>query len=309
MMSDVSGQPVDEASSPGEGESPAAERTWGSALLLGALIGLWIGSILAASIPIRLYLPNGGLGYDAHAYWLAVRAENPYGAEPGQPDAYLYSPFFLQIISPIARLSWPAFLTIWMGIEIACLLWLTRPLPLKWRIPVLLLCMPEILFGNIYGLLGVMIVLGFRRPGLWAFAFLTKITIGLVAVVWFAARGEWRSLAWVVGCTAVLAGISALAQPDLWVQWVEFLFNSSDSGSQISRVIRLSLALGIVYWGARRDQRWVVPIGVLLAVPHFEFKNKDFAVLTAAPRLVDRPRSRGQEASHEGAQETAEGSS
>ncbi len=175
-----------------------------------------------------------------------------------------------------------------MGLEIACLVWLTWPLALRWRVSVLLLCAPEILFGNIYGLLGVMVCLGFRRPGFWAFAFLTKITIGLVGLVWFLARREWVSVGQVLGWTALVAGVSALVQPELWVHWFEFLQGNADSRSQVSRVLRLSLGLLVVYTGGRRDKRWVLPIGLLLATPHFEFKNKDAAVLAATPRLTRR---------------------
>ncbi|WP_101522974.1 glycosyltransferase family 87 protein [Nocardioides houyundeii] len=277
---------MNRASRRSRSRSPQEPRSLRGALVLGCLLGLWVGSLLAASIPVLAYLPHGGLGYDAHAYWLATRADEPYGAAPGAQDAYLYSPLFLQLITPIGLLPWPAFLTIWMAVEIACLLWLTRPLPLRWRVPVLLLCLPEILFGNIYGLLGVMVCLGFKRPGLWAFAFLTKITIGLVGLVWFAARGEWRAVGWIVACTTVLAGASALAQPQLWVEWLQFLRDNSGSGDEVSRAARLGVALAVVYLRARHDQRWTVSVSMLLAVPHFEFKNKDFAILTAIPRLV-----------------------
>ncbi|WP_241901609.1 glycosyltransferase family 87 protein [Nocardioides houyundeii] len=264
-------------------------RALGGALVPLVLV---VVSALWALAAVRAYVPDG-LGYDAHAYWQALRVDEPYGAPPGERDAYLYSPFFLQLITPIAWLPWAVFLTLWTGLEIGCLVWLTWSLPLRWRVSVLLLCAPEILFGNIYGLLGVMVCLGFRRPGFWAFAFLTKVTIGLVGLVWFLGRREWSSAAWVIGWTVLLACLSAALEPELWVQWVGFLVGNSDSGSQVWRVVRLAVGLAVVYLGARQDRRWVLPVGLLLAAPHLELKNKDPAVLAATPRLTRRARGAG----------------
>ena len=71
---------------------------------------------------------------------------------------------FAQLIRPLALLPRPAFLSLWMVAETAVFVWLTAPLPLRWRVPVLLACVPEMLMGNVYGYLALALVLGMRHP-------------------------------------------------------------------------------------------------------------------------------------------------
>ncbi|WP_310529521.1 glycosyltransferase family 87 protein [Nocardioides sp.] len=181
-------------------------------------------------------IPLGGLGYDSHAYWLAARSDHPYLQAPGDQDAYLYSPFFLQLISPLSWLPWRGFMAVWVVIEAACLVWLTGPMRWRWRAPVLMLCALEIAMGNIIGLLGVMMVLGLRRPGVWAFGVLTKITPGAMGVIWFAARREWAAVARLVGWTSCLTLVSYALSPGLWQEWLHFLMDTSDGEAMITRV-------------------------------------------------------------------------
>ena len=55
-----------------------------------------------------------GLGYDSHAYWLAVQdMDRLYGAPALARDAFLYSPAFAQLIWPLGLLPWPAFCVLW----------------------------------------------------------------------------------------------------------------------------------------------------------------------------------------------------
>ena len=117
-----------------------------------------------------------------------------YGLPPNTADAYLYSPAFAQVLWPLAQLPWPLFLAAWTVAGFALYAWLLRPLGRALAAPLLLFCLPQAMVGNIWPLLAVVLVFGFRRPGLWAFPLLTKVTAG-VGVVWFAARGEWRNLA------------------------------------------------------------------------------------------------------------------
>src|SRR4029079_10017763 len=51
-----------------------------------------------------------GTGHDARPYWTAV-SQVPYAtSQVGAHNAYLYSPAFLQLISPLRALPWQAFL-------------------------------------------------------------------------------------------------------------------------------------------------------------------------------------------------------
>ena len=156
------------------------------------LLVLWFLGGLYASVAIVGW--RTALGYDAHAYWLAWHHSPMYGLPPNTADAYLYSPAFAQVLWPLAQLPWPLFLAAWTVAGFALYAWLLRPLGRALAAPLLLFCLPQAMVGNIWPLLAVVLVFGFRRPGLWAFPLLTKVTAG-VGVVWFAARGEWRNLA------------------------------------------------------------------------------------------------------------------
>lgn len=116
-------------SSPRTTRDDARDLDLRGALRLGLLIGLWIGSVLYAVKIAGYYLPNGGTGFDAHAYWAAVRADVPYGAAPGEQDAYLYSPAFLQAVTPLALLPWWVFYGVWATVELCGAARLVRRAP------------------------------------------------------------------------------------------------------------------------------------------------------------------------------------
>ena len=154
---------------------------------------LWALGLEALFVSVRHLVTGNAMGQDSHAYWLAAQGELSYGASPGQRDAYLYSPAFAAVIKPLALLPWPLFCAAWFAIEAAAMVWLVRPLRARWAIPVCLLCLPELVVGNIYILLAAATVVGMRRPAAWSFAVLTKVTTG-VGLLWFAARGDWKRL-------------------------------------------------------------------------------------------------------------------
>ena len=230
------------------------------------------------------YVTNGGVGYDAHAYWLAGRSAHPYQSSPGQRDAFLYSPVFALLMRPLALLPWHWFVAFWIVAESGAFLWLVAPLRWVWRIPVLVVCVPEVVMGNIYGFLGVAAVVGLRRPEAWAFPLLTKVTPGGVGLLWFAARGEWHKAGRVALATLVVSAVSYVASPDLWREWVAFLVqHGGDNGARVPVFLAISAVLTVV--AARTDRAWLLCVAMLLAVPTFTGKNKDFALLAAAPRL------------------------
>jgi hypothetical protein len=148
-------------------------------------VGLW--AIFCFVIAI-----GGGAGFDSHAYWL-TRHGIHYLADPGQRDAYLYSPAFAQLIRPLALLPWPVFGFIWASLATATYLWLTRALEPRRRLAILALCLGDIVYGNVWWLLTITLAFGLRRPALWAIPVLLKLTPA-VGLIWFAARREWRNL-------------------------------------------------------------------------------------------------------------------
>jgi hypothetical protein len=182
--------------------------------------------------------------------------------------AYPYSPAFAQLVFPLNLLPWPLFVTAWTLLLLAGLAFLTgRDLFL---VGILLAAM-EIAGGNISLLLTVAIVAGFRWPATWAFVLLTKITPG-IGLLWFALRREWRSLGIALGATAVVAGVSWVLMPGAWRDWIELLVANAGKGGTWAAVpipfaVRAPVGVALLVWGAPRDQRWVVPVAAMLALP------------------------------------------
>lgn len=260
--------------------------------LLVFVIAVWVVLIYGAWVMTTTYVAVDHLGLDAHAYWDAARRADPYALPPGFRDAYLYSPAFLQVVSLVAWLPWPAFLGLWIALQTWCFWWLTRQLAWWWQVPVMLLCLPEILYGNIHGLLGVMLCLAARRPGLWAFALLTKVTFGAVGIVWFLARKDWRALGEIAVVTGAVMLVSMLVDLQSWLAWVTFLATTGDGESHWFRVLRLLLVVGVVAFAARTDRPWVMPLAMLTAAPRFSLHIKDLSILAATVRLVPQSASR-----------------
>jgi hypothetical protein len=237
---------------------------------------------------------------DAHAYW-AVWHHAFYALPPGAPNAYLYSPAFAQLLWPATHLPWHVFLALWMSALFAVTLWLVAPLR-HWAVPVLLACIPAIITGNVYPLFALVVVKGFRYPAAWALPVLTKVTPG-VGLVWFAARREWRNLGLAIVATIGIVAASALVMPGAWVHWVSFMARQpravhtgsySISGLPApSLLTRLPVAIAVVALAARTNRRWLLPIGMLLADPMFNWFA--FLLLTAVPRLkASAPADRGR---------------
>jgi hypothetical protein len=148
------------------------------------------------------------------------------------------------------------------------LFWMASPLLF---LPLVLLALPEIWGGNITILLAASIVLGFSRSAAWAFPLLTKVTPGL-GVLWFGVRREWNQFALALAATAAIVAVSALFTPGLWADWFALLTSSTGSttvpGSvPIPLMARLPLAAIVIAYAAWKGQRWLLPIGVLLAMP------------------------------------------
>jgi hypothetical protein len=253
-------------------------------LMKTAFLSAWAFGIITAVGDTRLFWAEGLVSFDSHAYWLAGRSEHPYGAPPGSKDAFLYSPAFAQLMRPLALLPWSVFAALWMIAVTATFLWLTAPLPWRWRIPVLLACVPEVLLGNVYAFLGLAAVLGMRRPEFWAFPLLTKISPGLLGLLWFGVRGEWRQVARVMTASLVITGGSYLLDPTMWHEWFQFLAVSrADDKSFL--VARALVAAGAVVIAARWNKAWCLPLAMWLAAPVFSASSRDLAVLSAAVRL------------------------
>jgi glycosyl transferase family 87 len=237
-----------------------------------------------------------GTGQDARCYWLPSLLD-PYAESTWtNPIAYVYSPAFLQLISPLTRLPWQAFVAVWTAILLLAVRFLTGPRLLAAGV---IFAAMELAGGNISLLLATAIVLGFRWPAAWAIVLLTKVTPG-VGLLWFATRREWRSLAMALGATAAVIAGSALMLPNAWSEWTDVLIrNGGRDGTwaalPIALWIRMPIAMIVVIWGARTNRRWAVPVASLIALPAVWYGS--LRMLLAIVALRDAPtRSTDEEA-------------
>ena len=256
---------------------------------------LWVLAVIFAETAVRTFVDRDWMGADAHAYWLAGRSTVPYQlAAPGHMDAFEYSPVFLQVVRPFTHLPFTVFAVGWSLVELAIFWWMTNGLAWRWRVPVLLLCVPELALGNINAFLGLVIILGFSRPELWAFPALTKITPMAVGAVWFLVRGEWRALVRMTVATLVLVGISYLFDPGLWADWFRYLTSHSTdtlprggwhlANQRLDVGIRLTVACLVTALLARRDVRWPLPMALIVAVPVFGYAAGQ--ILAMVPPMI-----------------------
>ena len=207
--------------------------------------------------------------------------------------AYPYSPAFAQLVSPLNLLPWTLFVAAWTAILIGAVWLLTGR---DFFLLGMAVGAMEIAGGNISLLLAVAIVYGFRWPWTWAFVLLTKITPG-VGLLWFAIRREWRQLGIALGATALVLAGSYLLLPGAWTDWIALLAANTGKGGTwaaipIPLVIRGPIGVALIVWGAPRNQRWVVPVGAMLALPALWYGSLSM-LLGVIPLTTPEERSRG----------------
>ena len=277
------------------GRLPALARletpTW---VGIAVAVALWALVVVFAEPWGRLW----GTGQDARCYWQATLADPYLHSEWNDPIAYVYSPAFLQLVSPLTALPWQAFLAAWTAILVGAVRFLTGPRLLAAGLLFPFAAM-EVSGGNVSVLLAVAIVVGFRWPAAWAIVLLTKITPG-IGLLWFAVRREWRSLAIALGTTAAIAVVSFVVLPDQWRAWIDVMIRNATAGRggtwasvPIPLGIRLPAAVALVVWGARTDRRWTVPVASMLALPALWYGGISMllAVIALVPDRTSRPAS------------------
>lgn len=233
-------------------------------VIVAAWLGIW-WTQLHATLP----------AHDAGAYWragqdLGTLYETPWN----QIYAYVYSPAFAQVISPLAQLPFEAFYLVWSGLSVLALTLLCGPILAALLLVAFSPVQSLIAGGNIHLLMALALALGFRYPGAWAFVLLTKVTPG-IGLLWFAVRREWASLVRALAVTAGIVIVSLALAPHAWLEWAARLITSPDTAPPASAVIyvplplipRLLLAAGITTWAALTDRRWAVFIAAAVALP------------------------------------------
>ncbi len=253
----------------------------------------WVAIVLLAEPYGRLW----GTGQDAYCYRQAPLADPYARSDWTDPVAYVYSPAFLQLVSPLTALPWQAFMAVWAAMLLAAVRFLTGPRLLAFGIA---FAGMELAGGNISLLLAAAIVLGFRWPATWAFVLLTKVTPG-IGLLWFVVRREWRQLGIALTATAVVVLASAVFMPAAWPEWIAVL--SGNVGREgtwaalpVPLWVRLPIAVAVVVWGARTDRFWTVPVASMLALPALWYGGLSM-LLAVLPLVDDRgDRFRGQPA-------------
>ena len=260
----------------------------------------WVGLVIALvgwALITYFSEPWGrlwGTGQDARCYYQATLADPYLHSAWNDPIAYVYSPAFLQLVSPLTALPWQAFMAVWTALLIAAARFLTGPRLLAAGLLFPFTAM-EIAGGNISLFLGVAIVVGFRWPATWALILLTKITPG-IGLLWFAVRREWRHLAIALGATALIVAVSFVMLPQQWRDWVDVVIGNAGKGGTWASVpiplwFRLPVAAVLVTWGARNDKAWTVPVAAMLALPALWYGGISM-LLAAIPLLPEQGRFR-----------------
>ncbi len=206
--------------------------------------------------------------------------------------AYPYSPAFAQLVYPLNLLPWTAFVATWTAILIGAIWLLTGP---ELFLLGLTVGAMEIAGGNVSLVLALAIVAGFRYPWTWSLVLLTKITPG-VGLLWFVLRREWWPLAIALGSTAAIVAVSFLLMPAAWRDWISLLQANTGKGGTwaaipIPLLVRGPIGVALIAWGARRDQRWTVPVGAMLALPALWYGS--LSILLAVIPLTT-PEERGR---------------
>ncbi len=247
--------------------------------------GIWLAIVFLA-VPFGR---SWRTGQEAFCYWIA-NLNSPYSlSDWTSPIAYVYSPAFLQAMSPLTRLPWIAFIGIWTALLVLAVRYLTGPRLFAVGV---VLATVELIGGNISLLLAVAMVVGFRWPAAWAFVLLTKVTPG-IGLLWFVVRREWRQLAIALGATALVVAISAVIMPGAWLDWLNLLVGLAGrdgtwAAIPIPFLLRLPVAIAVVVWGARTDRRWAVPVAGMLALPALWYGGLTMLLAVIALRDPER---------------------
>jgi len=229
----------------------------------GVQLGLWFTGLYLLATSVHGY---GAFGVDTHAYWMTARSTHLYDAPPGSEGAYLYSPAFAQLIRPVALLPFHCFALIVVALDLAAFLWLLAPLNWAWRAPLLLMCSPDLVAGQVTGIITMAVVLAaLGRPGWWAVGALTKLVPGGLGVVWCAARRDWPGLATAAAWTVAISLVSYALWPSAWSDWVKFLVAAPSTPATGAREAG-AIAL-IVVGAVRRWWWWALPVSLVLGSP------------------------------------------
>ena len=93
-----------------------------------------------------------------------------------------------------------------------------------------------------------------------------------IGILWHVVRAEWRTTAIALGVpSSSWRLVRRLA--DLWFEWFDFLADERRTPARISvlplpLLVRLPIAAVLIAFAGRTDRAWIVPIGVMIALPN-----------------------------------------
>lgn len=253
--------------------------TWQPNLSRDAMVVL---GVLCGIAQVASIAPVGG---DAAAYWLSGTSTDLYPEHwGGAPMAgwLFYPPATAQAFAVLQPLGWPLFCVVWTTLIFASMWYCAR----EWSLPLLALGLLSLvlpiplidtflayaLIGNMQWPLAALCVLALRHPALWAVALVTKVGPA-VGWWWHVFRREWGAAA--IGATASVAvvGVSFLIAPDLWREFLAFAAGNATMADPpfptfpVPFVVRAPTALLLVWYAARSDRAWLVPVACGWALP------------------------------------------
>jgi hypothetical protein len=211
---------------------------------------------------------------DAYVYW-STDLSSAYATHTTSGDqTYQYPPPLAQILALLTLLPFPLFHVIWMGLQVAVLVWLVGPI-----LALALILVPwtnvlaELVIGNVHTLIAASIVVGTRWPAAWAFPLLTKVTPG-VGVLWFFARREWRSGAVALGVTTFILLLSIALAAGAWMDWFTWIRTRPEPPANPDQLLpwapllaRLGISALLIIVAARRGWQWLMPLAIWIALP------------------------------------------
>ncbi|MEK6191319.1 MAG: glycosyltransferase family 87 protein [Chloroflexota bacterium] len=260
-----------------------ATRIWARRQVLGwgVFAGALVYSILVLTGNARYHGDDVTfLMGDAAAYYYTATPYDWTDDAEGVGE-FRYAPAFLWVTAPLRLLPWELFAAVWFGLHIAVLLYLRVPWMLAF-IPV----MDDALWGNIYTFQALAVVLIVRHgtSSLWATVLLTKVTPG-VGLGWHLGRREWRAFATALGVTVLIIGIGFAVNAEIWAEWLAALRAAPENypgigDSTTLLILRMAIGGAIAVLAGKTGRTWLLPIGMLVAVPGFFIYS--FALLLAS---------------------------
>jgi hypothetical protein len=275
----------------------AAERgpaRWGLRLAPLAVVLVTASVVTLAAVTSDMGVEY--LAWDTRAYYDALRSADPYaGAAVGEIGSFLYPPPFLQLLAPFGQLPWPVFLFAWTALLTGAMVAMLRRVPEGYRtmLPLLiLLAGADIWAGNINLLLAYGAVMALTWPAVWAGLALTKVTPA-VGALWHGFQGRWPEFGLAAAVTIVGAGASFVADPALWGDWLAIVLGPGPGEVYATAVpiplfLRLPAAVALLWWAARTDRPWLVPLACLVALPVIWFNGLSMLLGCAALLRAER---------------------